>query len=115
MSLFTDPPTDAERRGWQLRGARALVDLLTEAHKAGLPPLAWTVNTSGLVGRWLMVPPSTRESFEQWAALLAADGPVERWPETDHGGRVHLHVTRKRWRGRTDVTVFTDIYEGTED
>lgn len=101
MSLM-GPITDAERRGWQLRGARALVDILQVAKKASLPPIGWQVgSTAMLVGR--IVDGDRRAQFEAWADVLGLD---ERWPENpDRNGRVHLNARRKGWGDDPLVTV----------
>jgi hypothetical protein len=116
MGLFTDPVTDAERRGWQRRGALALVDLLAEAREAGLPPLVWELAmTSALYGRSLAVNmPERRAEFEAWAAFFGEHG--QRRAEQSFGGKTRLRVLRRRY-GRepgVDVAVLADIYDQTD-
>lgn len=117
MSLF-GPITDAERRGWQLRAARALVDILQQAHAADLPPVRWSV-TSGarLVGTIAdtSAPQELRRRFDAWATLL--DAQVSGWSDPPTG-RQHLQAERKGWGkdGLVDVVVLVDIYpEPVED
>jgi hypothetical protein len=42
-----DLPAAREQRGWQLRTARVLTDLLTRAVRESLPPIAWTGGHAG--------------------------------------------------------------------
>lgn len=107
------PVTDAERRGWQRRNAVVLVDLLAAAASSSLSPITWQVTVGDHTGRCAAPDPARcRADFEAWAAFLGPD--VQRWPENEHGGRTHLHVTRPKYAGRVDVTVIADIDEEDE-
>lgn len=103
------PVTDVERRGWQIRAAAALLDLLKTAHAEDLPPIVWTVNVhAGLLGVC-----ETRALFEVWAQFV---GPVQRWPEHAYSGRTHLHAQRDGWGQRNvRITLIADVPDDGSD
>ena len=103
------PVTVGERRGWQIRAAAALLDLLKAAHAADVSPIVWTVNVhAGLLGQC-----ETRGLFDLWARFV---GPVQRWPEHTYGGRTHLHAQRDGWGQRNvRVTLIADVSDGSDE
>lgn len=113
MSLF-GPVTDAERRGWQLRDARALLNLLAAAHEAGLPPLVWELGLTGLYGRSVAVNmPERRAEFDAWAQFFGDAG--NRPAEQTYNGKTRLRVVcRYGAAPGVNVAVITDIYETEE-
>ncbi|WP_162907211.1 hypothetical protein [Allorhizocola rhizosphaerae] len=92
----------------QLRTADVLAGLLTAADDAGLPPLAWTVTTTGaLVGHSLCGNDEQRRSeFEAWRKLL----DVPRILEYSEDGRLALQATADDVRG-CRVTVIAHLDE----
>lgn len=88
--------THSDRRRWQLRAARYLVDLLTLADQTDLPVLAWDVSTTTvIVGKVLVAEndgPARRAAWQAWADFLASHPNYKVSPErTDHAGITHLH------------------------
>lgn len=90
---MTYETTDADLRRWQARDARALVTLLEEGYRNGLPPLRWSVGAGGgLVGDadgMTARVAGQRAAFDAWADYLGA----ARWRErTNSAGITHLHA-----------------------
>lgn len=66
----------------QLRAAQALLTLINDTHRHGLPPITWVLpGGAGLVGRC-----HTQEEWAAWVAHLRA-APQ---PETRRGARRYL-------------------------
>lgn len=103
------PVTDVERRGWQIRAAAALLELLQTADAEDLPPIVWTVNVhAGLLGVC-----ETRALFDVWAQFVR---PVQRWPEHGYGGRTHLHAQRDGYGPHNvRITLIADVPDGPDD
>jgi hypothetical protein len=109
--------SDADRRRWQARDARALVAMLEAGHSAAVPPLRWSLGPhGGLTGN--VDPYATvaeqRAAFDAWADLLGAT----RWPERTTGyGVTHLHALFT-WRAddRVKGALRADLFpvEGSE-
>ncbi|HEX6353214.1 hypothetical protein [Actinophytocola sp.] len=64
MSLF-GPVDDGDLRGWQQRGVKALAALVKLAAREELPPLNWSLTSSGA----LASAHHPRAVFESWAVL----------------------------------------------
>ncbi len=91
---------DTDRRRWQREKANRLIELLAAGANAELPPVTWSVPATGaLYARAMDNEPSERRAaFEAWATWLEGRYghedrlTVERWPEREHGGYIHLHI-----------------------
>lgn len=107
-----EPITDAERLGWQLRSASALVDIIKLARKRDLPPLDWSVNPSGggLVGRVSGLDRDAqgmRDAYLKWTEALAMDHR----PRWERDGILCLRADNDTWgKYRARVCVMADIY-----
>lgn len=105
------PITDEERRGWQRRGARNLVELLQAAAEKGLPLLPWRLSatTPTLVGECLAFDPAERRTaFERWAEFLAGHRSGNQ-----AGSTTLLRVNSEGWGsgGGSLVVVTARIFE----
>ncbi len=102
----TGPITDAERNGWQLRNAVALVDLLKAAHEADLPTISWRVTVTDLIGTCERPDAAdARAVFGAWARHLHAETA-----EVPVGGAVRLRATREGYGPHAvRVVVLADV------
>ena len=106
-----DPITDAERLGWQLRGASALLDIVKLARKRTLPPLDWSIGMTGvLVGRVIVLGAGAqqiRSAYLRWAEALEMDHR----PRWERDGILLLRADNDYWgKYRAKVCVMADIY-----
>lgn len=92
--MTTTPDTYAHR--WQATAGRILGELLAEGERHQLPPLCWTLATTGaLTGTaegLTATPDEQRAAITAWAAHLGAD-------VTEHvraNGRITLHAFLSR-------------------
>ncbi|MFD8708156.1 hypothetical protein ACFV1W_37195 [Kitasatospora sp. NPDC059648] len=113
-SLF-GPVTDQERTRWQLQGARALTDLLTNAFHEQLPAIDWQLQTgSALLGQIRhpgQTPADLRAAFTAWALYLGAV-PTE----NTHGGRTTLRAKVERHPAYgVDIVVLAEFYADEQD
>ena len=96
--------------GRQLRTARVLADLLTQAVRDGLPPVAWTVRHAGaiLVGHcYGRTGADRRYEFQTWCATVGATpGPRV----TTAGGTIHLRAVAPDYDGLVDIILLADVY-----
>ncbi|WP_405425549.1 hypothetical protein [Streptomyces erythrochromogenes] len=102
---MTDPQTlvtGADLDRWQARAYIRLGELIAAGRRIELPPLLWTLTTSGAItGEADPVSYSAgeqREAVRRWARLL----DVEVDERTDQDGTVHLYAP---WKGGTDNLV----------
>jgi hypothetical protein len=121
------PIDDTDRRRWQREKANRLIELLAAGANAELPPVTWSVPASGaLYARAMDSEPAQRRAvFEAWATWLegryrAADRlTVERWPEREHNGYVHLHIVVAKdigtGRPLAEIVVTADVATDDDD
>ncbi|MGK5533421.1 hypothetical protein [Streptomyces sp. URMC 129] len=119
--------TDADRRRWQREKANRLIELLAAGANAELPPVTWSVPATGaLYGQAMDPEPAARRvAFEAWATWLEGRYghedrlTVERWPEREHNGYVHLHVVVAKdigtGRPLVEIVVTADVATDDED
>ena len=110
MMGLTGKVTAQDRRIWQIQAHVALGELLEEAHKKRLEPIAWHVadglQVQGRIDSPLLGAAERRALFDQWAAFLFA----KQVTETPSGFDLRL-VARDGppLRNRVTVTLVCDI------
>ncbi|MFI9163453.1 hypothetical protein [Kitasatospora aureofaciens] len=110
MSVFT--VTEQEKTRWQLKGAKALAELLNNAFHEKLPAIDWRLATgSALIGEIQhpgVTPAQKREQFDAWTLYLGGTAEPE---VTTAGGRTTLLTKIKRHPAYdVDITVYTEFY-----
>lgn len=105
------PVTEQDVTRWQLKGTKALVELLTHAHHEKLPALDWHLGTGsnlyGAVQRPTFDRAEKRAAFDRWTDYLGA----ARWPEhTGPDGRTRLRAQVEDYRG-VHITIAADLYD----
>jgi hypothetical protein len=104
------PVTEQDMTRWQLKGVKALTELLTQAFRQQLPALDWQLGTGsslyGTVQQPTFDAAQKRAAFDQWARHLGADV----WPETtDPAGGTRLRAKVEDHLG-VHVTIAADLY-----
>jgi hypothetical protein len=109
--------SNAYRLRWQRDAHRALGEFLASAAELGMPPLSWTIATSGAlagdVDSLLATPDDMRSVFTAWAGLLGATVRPER---VDSAGVAHLYA-QFGWAKNPEVrgAIRADIYPPFDD
>lgn len=105
------PITEQDMTRWQIKGNKALTELLTHAFHERLPALDWRIGTgSSLIGTVQQPTFDARQkraAFDRWADYLGA----VRWPDyTGSDGRTRLRAKVEDYRG-VHVTITADLYD----
>lgn len=110
------PITNAEKARWQGYSMQTLAELVKLGGKNDLPPLNWSINSMGIVGRISTTSDDNPvQTFKLWCGVAKAE---EEPPRIAFDGR---HIVRRAVaekigpHNRTDVVLELDFWKDEEN
>ena len=100
--------TNSDCLRWQAAGVARLATLVRMAAEVGLPPLFWTVGTTGALAGHVTGPDADRRAtFELWAAAVGAN---RRREQTRPSGATDLYAAALNEFGTAEIAITATLF-----